>query len=151
MQTQIFLPSFPNYTNIISNQLKVQITNTFKYSQVTKFINISKTSYNLIIQCIECSFIFPLHKQRSSQLQRRQTVISYINFKILTRNNNILQINSLTCNLSIFHPPFGFWVYKYNEGQIISPSQTVIKLIIGHSMMIKSTIFLFPNRQINQH
>lgn len=144
MQTQIFLPSFPNYTNIISNQLKVQITNTFKYSQVTKFINISKTSYNLIIQCIECSFIFPLHKQRSSQLQRRQTVISYINF-------NILQINSLTCNLSIFHPPFGFWVYKYNEGQIISPSQTVIKLIIGHSMMIKSTIFLFPNRQINQH
>lgn len=144
MQTQIFLPSFPNYTNIISNQLKVQITNTFKYSQVTKFINISKTSYNLIIQCIECSFIFPLHKQCSSQLQGRQTVISYINF-------NILQINSLTCNLSIFHPPFGFWVYKYNEGQIISPSQTVIKLIIGHSMMIKSTIFLFPNRQINQH
>lgn len=144
MQTQIFLPSFPNYTNIISNQLKVQITNTFKYSQVTKFINISKTSYNLIIQCIECSFIFPLHKQCSSQLQGRQTVISYINF-------NILQINSLTCNLPIFHPPFGFWVYKYNEGQIISPSQTVIKLIIGHSMMIKSTIFLFPNRQINQH
>lgn len=143
MQTQIFLPSFPNYTNIISNQLKVQITNTFKYSQVTKFINISKTSYNLIIQCIECSFIFPLHKQCSSQLQRRQTVISYINF-------NILQINSLTCNLPIFHPPFGFWVYKYNEGQIISSSQTVIKLIIGHSMMIKSTIFLFPNRQINQ-
>lgn len=144
MQTQIFLPSFPNYTNIISNQLKVQITNTFKYSQVTKFINISKTSYNLIIQCIECSFIFPLHKQCSSQLQGRQTVISYINF-------NILQINSLTCNLPIFHPPFGFWVYKYNEGQIISSSQTVIKLIIGHSMMIKSTIFLFPNRQINQH